>query len=53
MESNDFDTWYQAGQMVGRQDLILEIKRKVSEIEKNSKGSDILFDILKLLKELK
>jgi len=38
---------------LGQQKVINEIKTKVAEIEKNSKGMDIVFDLLELLKSLK
>lgn len=37
----------------GRNDLIKEIKEKVMTIEQESKGVDIMIDILFLLKKLK
>lgn len=37
----------------GRKDLIKEIKEKVMTIEQESKGVDIMIDILFLLKKLK
>jgi uncharacterized protein YpuA (DUF1002 family) len=37
----------------GQEELILHIKSKISKILENSEGSDILFDIIDLLKTLK
>jgi len=37
----------------GQEDLILDIKRKISYILDNTEGYDTLFDIINLLKKLK
>jgi|AntDeeMetagen681_2_1112603.scaffolds.fasta_scaffold56601_1 hypothetical protein len=37
----------------GQEDLINEIKKEVSIIIEKSEGSDVMFDILHLLKSLK
>lgn len=37
----------------GREMAIIELKEKVMELEKNSKGFDFVIDLIKLLKEFK